>query len=255
MQLFRNESQTLIRAFQYIRNRGGYAEVSPLMRKVLNLHGRPPKKIDEIAREIFSALPDFIELEEGLWGFKYLPVFEEAYERENFVAVDIEATGGKPPVEKIVEIGAVKSRNGEEIEEFSYLINPEKPIQPFVAKMTGIDDKLLRNAHPIEWVMSRFLEFINNQVLILHDPFPDMAFIDDAAMRCFGGVIYNPIIDTLALAKDKLGLHAGLNLSKIAERLEIEQIDEHRALSDAHTTLKAYYTLRAMHDIEVEKDT
>ena len=254
MQLFRNESLSLVRAFQYIRNRGGRAEVGPLMRKALNLKGRPPKNIAEVAVDIFSANQDFYQPEEGFWSYKFPSCFDDALKNDHFVAVDIEATGGKPPVEKMVEIGAAKYRDSNEIDEFSFLINPEKPIQPFVAKMTGLDDALLAKAHSIDWVMEKFLEFIKCEVLIFHDPFPDMSFIDDAAMRCFGGVLINPIFDTLALAKIKLGLHAGLNLNKIADRLEIVQNNHHRALSDARTTIKAYFVLREMDDLPEEEE-
>lgn len=253
MQLFRNDSQSLVRAFQYIRNRGGVAEVGPLMRKALNLRGRPPKKIDEIAHEVLSVNQDFYSPEEGMWAYKFPSVFDYALKKEHLIAVDIEATGGKPPTEKMVEIGAVKFRKGREIEEFSYLINPEKRLQPFVAKMTGLSDELLSKAHSIEWVMERFLKFIQNEILIMHDPFPDMSFIDDATLRCFGGVLINPIIDTLTIAKKKLGLHAGLSLSRIVERLDIMQDDHHRALADARSTALAYFLLRDLEDVVEEK--
>lgn len=254
MQLFRNESTSLVRAFQYIRNRGGEADVGPLMRKALNLKGRPPKHIDEIARDVFSANRDFFEVEEGIWSYKYPALFNDSFKKQHYVAVDIEATGGKPPQEKMVEIGAARYRNSKEIVEFAYLINPEKPIQPFVAKMTGLDDKLLSKAHSIEWVMEKFVKFVKDEILIMHDPFPDMSFIDDASLRCFGGVLINPIIDTLSLAKRKLGLHAGLNLCKIATRLNIIQDDQHRALADARTTASAYFIMREMEDLPDEEE-
>ena len=223
------------------------------MRKALNLRGRPPKKIDEIAYEVLSVNQDFYSPEDGMWAYKFPSVFNYAMEKQHLVAVDIEATGGKPPTEKMVEIGAVKLRNGDEIEEFSYLINPEKRLQPFVAKMTGLSDELLSKAHGIEWVMERFLKFIENEILIMHDPFPDMSFIDDATLRCFGGVLINPIIDTLTIAKRKLGLHAGLSLSRIVERLDIMQDDHHRALADARSTALAYFLLRDLDDVVEEK--
>lgn len=254
MQLFRNDSKTLVRAFQYIRNRGGEADVGPLMRKTLNLKGRPPKHIEEIARDVFSANRDFHETEEGVWAYTFPSLFDDSFRKQHYVAVDIEATGGKPPMEKLVEIGAAKYRNGKIVKEFSYLINPEKPLQPFVAKMTGLSDELLSKAHTIEWVMGKFVKFIKNEILIMHDPFPDMSFIDDAAIRCYGGVLINPIIDTLSLAKRKLGLHAGLNLSKIATRLEIIQNDQHRALADARTTASAYFIMREMEDLPEEEE-
>jgi len=253
VQLYRNDSQSLVKAFQYIRNRGGITKAEPLMRKVLNLRGRVPKRIHEIARDILSVDRNFKEMKDGAWTYTFPAVFTSALQKECFVAVDVEATGGKPPVEKMVELGAIKYKNTNEVNEFSYLVNPEKPMQPFVARMTGINDELLSKAHAVDDVMKRFLDFIKDNILILHDPFPDMAFIDEAVMNCFGGMIINPIIDTLTLAKSKLGLHAGLSLAQIADKLDIHVNESHRALEDARATGKAYFILRELEDYKIQE--
>lgn len=252
MHLYRNESQTLVKAFQYIRNRGGTSRVEPLMRKALNLRGRTPKRINEIARDILSMDCNFKEIQNGVWRYSFPSLFNNSFENQHFVAVDVEATGGKPPEEKLVELGAIKYHNSEEISEFSHLINPEKPMQPYVARMTGINDELLAKADAIDDVIKRFLDFIDDYILILHDPFPDMAFIDDAVLRIYGGVIINPIIDTLTLAKRKLGLHAGLSLTQIAHKLNISMNETHRALEDARATGRAYFILRELDDYKPE---
>jgi len=71
-----------------------------------------------------------------------------------FAILDIETTGGKYNEEGITEI-AIYQHNGQIVtDQFISLVNPERPIQPFVEKLTGINSKMLRNA-------PRFLKWPN----------------------------------------------------------------------------------------------
>ena len=55
-----------------------------------------------------------------------------------YAILDIETTGGNYDEEGITEI-AIYRFDGEQItDQFSSLINPQKSIQPFVVKLTGI---------------------------------------------------------------------------------------------------------------------
>ena len=60
-----------------------------------------------------------------------------------FCVVDLETTGGSPADDAITEIGAVKFRGGERLGSFRALVNPQRPIPPYIAHLTGIDDRLV----------------------------------------------------------------------------------------------------------------
>jgi DNA polymerase-3 subunit epsilon len=66
-----------------------------------------------------------------------------------FVVVDLETTGGAPEGAGITEIGAVKVRGGEQLGEFSTLVDPGGPVPPFIAVLTGITDAMLVGAPPL----------------------------------------------------------------------------------------------------------
>ena len=64
----------------------------------------------------------------------------------DFCVVDLETTGGSPHDAGITEIGAVRYRGGERLGTFETLVNPMRPISRFVANLTGIDDRMVRDA-------------------------------------------------------------------------------------------------------------
>ena len=86
-----------------------------------------------------------------------------------YAILDIETTGGKFNEEGITEI-AIYKYDGQEIkDQFSSLVNPEKEIQPFVQKLTGINTKMLRNAPKFYEVAKRIVEITDNCILVAHN--------------------------------------------------------------------------------------
>ena len=83
--------------------------------------------------------------------------------------VDVETTGGKFNEEGITEIAIYKFDGNKIIDQFISLINPEIPIQPFVQQLTGINNKMLRNAPKFFQVAKRILEITENTVLVAHN--------------------------------------------------------------------------------------
>ena len=83
--------------------------------------------------------------------------------------VDVETTGGKFNEEGITEIAIYKFDGNKIIDQFISLINPEIPIQPFVQQLTGINNKMLRNAPKFFQVAKIILEISENTVLVVHN--------------------------------------------------------------------------------------
>ena len=75
-----------------------------------------------------------------------------------YAVLDIETTGGKYNEEGITEIAIYKFDGNEVVDQFISLINPEKEIQPFVVKLTGINNKMLKNAPKFFEVAKRIIE-------------------------------------------------------------------------------------------------
>jgi DNA polymerase III subunit epsilon len=162
-----------------------------------------------------------------------------------FVVVDLETTGGAPDGGGITEIGAVKTRGGEELGVLATLINPGEPIPPFITVLTGITQAMLAPAPPIEAVLPSFLEFIRGAVLVAHNAPYDVGFLKAACAR-HGYPWPNPrVLDTAALARRVLIRDEVPNrkLSTLAAYFRTAAQPTHRALDDAQATVEVLYAL------------
>ena len=83
-----------------------------------------------------------------------------------YCVFDLETTGISFRTEKITEIGIMKYRNGEVIDEFSTFVNPEKPIPQRVQEITNITDEMVKDAPTIEEILPKVMEFFGDSVLV-----------------------------------------------------------------------------------------
>lgn len=157
----------------------------------------------------------------------------------DFIALDIETTGLDPEKDRITEIGAVKFRNGEIIDTFGTLVNPEMYIPDHIVKLTGITDDMIKNSPVIDSVMPKFMDFLGDMPIVAHNAGFDMSFIKYNAAR-MGLKLTNPVIDTLQLSRKmfpRLGKH---KLNTVAKHLQIAQECHHRAVNDSITAAKIF---------------
>ena len=156
-----------------------------------------------------------------------------------YVVLDIETTGLSFQTEKITELGAVKIKNGEIIEEFESFVNPEKPIPEKIVEITHITDEMVKDAGTIEEVLPKFLEFLGDSVLVAHNANFDIGFIRHYAEK-LGYKLDNTYIDTLSLSKQVFPDFKKYKLGLIAEKLGIKVEVAHRALDDVLTLVKVF---------------
>ncbi|MBI4928533.1 MAG: 3'-5' exonuclease, partial [Anaerolineae bacterium] len=96
----------------------------------------------------------------------------------SIVAIDIETTGLDPSSDAIIEIGAVRF-NGSRVEaEWSTLINPGRPISPFITQLTGISNEMVRNAPPIKAVINDLAAFAGESPLLGQNVGFDLSFLN-----------------------------------------------------------------------------
>lgn len=162
----------------------------------------------------------------------------------DYVVVDIETTGLDPKVNKIIEISALKIKNREIIDEFSYLINPKCEIDDFITNLTRISNDDVKNAPSIEEVLPKFLNFVNNQILVGHNiPF-DINFIHDNCTNNNLKILTNDFVDTLGISQRVLDNMSSYSLKSICKRLEVVNDNAHRALSDCKATYSCYEKMK-----------
>ena len=162
-----------------------------------------------------------------------------------YCVLDLETTGFSAKTEKITEVGIMKLKNGEVIDEFSTFVNPEKHIPARVTEVTNITDDMVKDADTIEKVFPKILEFIEGSVLVAHNAGFDIGFLKQNAKR-LGYEFDYTYLDTLSLAKDLFPDYKKYKLGKIAENLGIKVEVAHRALDDVDTTVKVFKVMLDM---------
>lgn len=149
-----------------------------------------------------------------------------------YVVLDIETTGLSYLRDRIIEIGAVKIKNGSVCDRFSALIDPEISIPQNIVELTGINDEMVAGKPKVSEVLPLFLEFAGNSVLVAHNARFDISFIKKNA-KDMGIDINNQVLDTLTLSKlvfPELKKH---KLDIVAKHLNIKLENHHRAVDDA----------------------
>ena len=151
----------------------------------------------------------------------------------DYVALDIETTGLSPTFDEIIELSAVRVRGGKPVAEYTRLVKPSAPLDPYVSELTGITDEMLESAAPIAAELPAFFDFVAADVIVGHSVAYDVNFLYDSAERCGLSVPTNDYVDTLRLSRR---LYADLpdhKLATVAQYLGVNQLPEHRGLADA----------------------
>ncbi len=159
----------------------------------------------------------------------------------DYVVFDIETTGLSPNNDKITEIGAVKIKDGKIVSEYSQLINPERKIPKKISQITGITDEMVYNKPTIKEVLPDFIKFINDSVLVAHNSSFDMGFITKQLKQLDCNLtINNAVLDTLQLTRELFTNLKSHKLNKVADYLDINLKNHHRAVDDSKATAEIF---------------
>jgi DNA polymerase-3 subunit epsilon len=151
-----------------------------------------------------------------------------------FVVVDLETTGGSPIASRITEIGAVRVTGGEREGTFQSLVDPGEPIPPYIAHLTGIDDRLVGGEPPIEAVLPAFLEFARGAVFVAHNARFDFTFLNENLHRLDYPPLEGPPVCTAKLARRVVWPDVpNVRLRTLAEYFRTRSRPIHRAFDDA----------------------
>ncbi len=159
-----------------------------------------------------------------------------------YAILDIESTGGKYNEEGITEIAIHRFDGHQVVDKFICLINPEREIQPFVAKLTGINNKMLRSAPKFHEVAKRIVEITEGTVLVAHNAQFDYRILR-TEFRRLGYDFQRKTLCTVDLSKQLIPEAESHSLGKLARSLGIPMSDRHRANGDALATLKLFKLL------------
>jgi DNA polymerase-3 subunit epsilon len=159
-----------------------------------------------------------------------------------YAILDIETTGGKFNEEGITEIAIYKFDGQNTVGQFISLINPEKEIQEFVVKLTGINSKMLRNAPKFHEVAKRIVEITKDCILVAHNTSFDYRILRTEFSR-LGFDFYRNTLCTVELSKKLILDEPSYSLGKLVKSLGIPITDRHRANGDALATVQLFKLL------------
>ncbi len=151
-----------------------------------------------------------------------------------FCIVDIETNGNNVKSGQIIEIGAVKYKNGEIIDKYESLVYA-KEIPFYIQEVTNITPKMLEDAPILKVVLEEFKLFLEDSVFVAHNIKFDYPFVSDSFVNYDLGKLENRSLCTIDLARRTIkAKRYGLDFLK--ELLNINIENQHRAYSDALST-------------------
>lgn len=163
-----------------------------------------------------------------------------------YVVFDFETTGFNAGGEDtIIEIGAVKIKNGEIIERFDELVNPGKPLSAKITEVTNITDQMLIGKDNEENAVRRFIEWYGDLPMVAHNAKFDTSFLEMAIKKYGFKKLTNPIIDTLELSRTLDTNYARHSLSALVKRYDVpwDEDAHHRADYDAEGTALVFHKM------------
>lgn len=165
-----------------------------------------------------------------------------------YIVFDVETTGLSAVYDTIIELAAVKVKNGEIIDRFEAFANPHHPLSATTIDLTGITDDMVKDAPDIEVVIKQFKDWVGNDILVAHNASFDMGFYNMGLKKIGLEKSPNPVIDTLELGRYLYPELKNHRLNTLCKRFDIELTQHHRAIYDAEAT--GYLLLKMLKDCE-----
>jgi DNA polymerase-3 subunit epsilon/ATP-dependent DNA helicase DinG len=157
---------------------------------------------------------------------------------QSIISLDLETTGLDPQRDAIIEIGVVRFQGSRIQGTWEQLINPGRPVPPFVSQLTGINDSMLTNAPRFRNVMLELESFVGDSPILGHNIGFDLSFL-----RRKGLFAENLALDTYDLASVLIPSAGRYRLNALASVLGVFPGNAHRALDDAKTVHQVYIRL------------
>ena len=167
-------------------------------------------------------------------------------EGTEFVVYDTETTGfNAASGDQMIEIGAVKIKDGVITDRFDEFINPGRKLPDKIVELTQITDEMLANAENEETVTKKFLDWIGNAPMVAHNAKFDISFIEMAMKKYNLGEFKNTVIDTLELSRTLDQGYARHSLSALVKRYNVpfDEDAHHRADYDAEGTALVFHKM------------
>ena len=172
-----------------------------------------------------------------------------------YVMVDLETTGYSPVCDRMIEIGAIRYRDGREVDRFQSLVQPTGSapgcyVDEFIEDLTGITNEMLADAPTESEALPPFLDYLGDDIILGYNVSFDVNFLYDARMRWFDEPLTNNFVDVLRLARK---VYPDMEHHRLRDMLDVYDLvnqREHRTISDCEATDQVY---RKLYDDAMER--
>jgi DNA polymerase-3 subunit epsilon len=257
------------RAFDYLA--AGPADVVDLIGHICSLPGAPRIVAEHMAHALFAGRREFVCGLDGRWmlGGKReegrgkgdqgsvsgvdarfwhpssrVPLPASRFSNEplnklSYVVVDTETTGGRAwSGDRITEIAAVVVRDGEIVELFETLVNPQRSIPYFVTQLTNITWDMVKDKPTFDRVVPEVMRVLEGNVFVAHNMMFDWRFVTSELSRSTGRKLQGRRLCTVKIARKVLPQLSRRSLDHVARYYGVEIHGRHRAAGDALATAK-----------------
>lgn len=153
-----------------------------------------------------------------------------------YVIFDVETTGLSAIYDKVIELSAVKMKDGNVLERFDEFIDPGFPLSEQTTQLTSITDEMVHGSKSEEEVFKMFKDFCDGCIIAGHNVSFDMGFMNTGYRRHGMKEITEPVIDTLPLARFLYPNLRGYRLNTLSKKFKVALEHHHRANYDAEAT-------------------
>lgn len=165
----------------------------------------------------------------------------------DYTVIDLETTGRDITQCEVIEMAAVRIRDGKISDTFSELVRPSQPIPDLITQLTGISNIIVANAENCESVLKRFLAFIGSDIVVGHNILTfDTNMIYDLSVRYYNKPFQNDMIDTFQYARYCSITPPNYKLTTLSAFFGIQHDNAHRALGDCMATYHCYEAMKPL---------
>lgn len=164
---------------------------------------------------------------------------------QNYTVVDVETTGLHPEWDRVIEIGALKIKNGKPGEQFSSLLRPPfqqwgKYVTPTITDLTGITNEMLEKAPEAAKVLQQFEKFLGPDPVVGYNVEFDMAFLEEHFQKLLGRPLPNNWVDVLPMVQFLFPHWEHHRLADAVAHYHLTNERAHRAFSDVEATWQVF---------------
>ena len=233
----------------------GPATPQALVEYVCQMPGAPLMVAEHMASALFSGRPEFVRSADGLWAMAPMaepragidvvgpatPTAPDPLRSLSFVVVDVETTGGSPWFgHRITEYAAVRVTDGEIVDVYETLVNPERPIPIWVTKLTRISSAMVQAAPRFGEIARRVLDTLRGGVFVGHNATYDWSYVSAEIERTTGERLIGKRLCTVKLARALRLQVRSRSLDYLADYYGVHNHARHRAAGDALATAKVF---------------